>query len=111
MVDTRIVDIRSAIIPIKRISPLVTRSGTNEFLPAVVVKIVTQDGIIGIGQTISSAPWFGPSGVAIKNEIDEYLAPALQMQEASNINACWDIMISAFRGCLLYTSPSPRDRG
>ena len=49
MVDTRIVEIRSAIIPIKRMSPLVTRYGTNEFLPAVVVKIVTQDGIIGIG--------------------------------------------------------------
>ena len=98
MVDTRIVEIRSAIIPIKRMSPLVTRYGTNEFLPAVVVKIVTQDGIIGIGQTISSAPWFGPSAVAIKNEIDEYLAPALHMQESTNINACWDIMISAFRG-------------
>ena len=105
MVDTRIVEIRSAIIPIKRISPLVTRYGTNEFLPAVVVKISTKDGIVGIGQTISSAPWFGPSAVAIKNEIDKYLAPALQMQEASNINACWDIMISAFRGAnFAYTA-------
>jgi hypothetical protein len=41
MVDTRIVEIRSVIIPIKRISPLVTRYGTNEFLPAVVVKVVS----------------------------------------------------------------------
>ena len=71
MVDTRIAEIRSAIIPIKRISPLVTRYGTNEFLPAVVVKVSTKDGIVGIGQTISSAPWFGPSAVAIKNEIDK----------------------------------------
>ena len=105
MVDTRIVEIRSVIIPIKRMSPLVTRYGTNESLPAVVVKVVTQDGIIGIGQTISSAPWFGPSAIAIKNEIDEYLAPALHMQDATNINACWDIMISAFRGAnFAYTA-------
>ena len=105
MVDTRIVEIRSVIIPIKRIKPLVTRYGTNESLPTVVVKVVTQDGIIGIGQTISSAPWFGPSAIAIKNEIDEYLAPALHMQDATNINACWDSMISAFRGAnFAYTA-------
>ena len=105
MSDTSIVEIQSAIIPIKRLTPLVTRYGVNESLPAIVVKVMTKEGIEGIGQTISSAPWFGPSSVAIKNAIDQYLAPALYGQDATNINSCWKIMNNAFRGAnFAYTA-------
>ena len=105
MSDTSIVEIQSAIIPIKRLTPLVTRYGVNESLPAIVVKVMTKEGIEGIGQTISSAPWFGPSSVSIKNAIDQYLAPALYGQDATNINSCWKIMNNAFRGAnFAYTA-------
>ena len=78
----------------------------------------TQDNLKDFGQKYSgkdSGPFIG----VVKNTIDPLkmgrlgvVIPALSKTDGQDINAeqvIWCQYLSPFYGCLLYTSPSPRD--
>ncbi len=71
----KIVAVTSVIVAIPRTARLTLSGGSRDDATTVLVKIETDTGITGVGQTVVDPPAFGAAG--IKANIDAYLTPLL----------------------------------
>ena len=85
-------------MPIRRRRTLRTAYGEMPDTTTVVVRLFTDDGITGVGQTVAPAPWYGETAEAIKIAIDRYLAPALVGEDPFAIERLHQRMYQALRG-------------
>ena len=94
----KIVDVRATIAAVQRKRALKTAYGTSPDTVTVVVKVTTDDGVTGWGQTVAPAPWYGESAEGIKANIDKYLRPAVLEQDPLEVAALVNRMFLALRG-------------
>ena len=73
----KITEVRTTIVRIPRRRSLLTVYGESPDTATVVVQVMTDEGITGIGQTIAPAPFYGDSVEVIQAGTDAYLAPAM----------------------------------
>ena len=73
----KITEVRSTIVRIPRRRALLTYYGESPDTATVVAEVVTDEGIVGVGQTIAPAPFYGDSVEVIQAGIENYLAPAM----------------------------------
>ena len=62
----------TTIVNINRSRDLATAYGVSTGTNTVVVQVQTDDGITGIGQTVSSGAWGGDTVETIKHHIERY---------------------------------------
>ena len=94
----KIAAVTASIVSIPRRRALKTAYGISPDTRTVVVKMQTDEGVIGWGQTVAPAPWGGDSAEAIKLQIDRYLVPALIGEDPFNIERLHQRMNEALRG-------------
>jgi muconate cycloisomerase len=82
---TRITRITATPVRIARSILLTTSYGATRDSSTVVVEVDTDEGLVGLGQTTSAAPWYGDSVAAIMRHLDGSLAPAMIGCDALNI--------------------------
>lgn len=86
----KIVAVTSVIVAIPRTARLTLSGGSRDDATTVLVKIETDTGITGVGQTIVDPPAFGAAG--IKANIDAYLTPLLIGQSPAAIERLHGMM-------------------
>lgn len=96
----KITKITSTIVKISRSRDLATAYGVSTSTNTVVVKMQTDDGITGIGQTVSPGAWGGDTVETIKHHIDDLLAPALVGEDPFNIEGAHQLMFQAHRNAV-----------
>ena len=67
----------------------------------VTLKIETDEGLTGIGDATLNG-----RELAVAAYLTEHVIPCLIGRDAHQIEDIWQYL---YKGCLLYTSPSPRD--
>ena len=72
--EMKITSIDSTIVNINRSRDLATAYGVSTATNTVVVQVRTDEGITGIGQTVSPGAWGGDTVDTIKHHIDDLLA-------------------------------------
>ncbi|MDQ6601944.1 MAG: hypothetical protein M3Z19_04375 [Chloroflexota bacterium] len=92
----KITAVTSVIVSIPRTSRLTLSGGSRDDATTVLVRIQTDTGITGIGQTVVDPPAFGAAG--IKANIDAYLAPLLIGQSSAEIERLHGMMERALPG-------------
>lgn len=100
----KIREIQTTIVPITRRRSLKTAYGEMPDTTTVVARIMTDEGITGIGQTVAPAPWYGETAEAIKMAIDRYLAPTLVDQDPFAIERMHRRMHEALLGATYATT-------
>ena len=88
----RIVDVKSTAVELPRTDTLRTAYGDITHERYVVVQVLTDQGIVGVGQTESPAPMYGDTAEAIKGKIDAYLKPAVLDQNPFDIEHLFSLM-------------------
>ena len=83
----KIASIAATVVSIPRRRALKTAYGVSPDTRTVVVKMQTDEGVIGWGQTVAPAPWGGASVEVVKLQIDSWLAPALLGEDPFNIES------------------------
>ena len=96
----KISSIASTIVNIDRSRDLETAYGVSSSTNTVVVKVSTDDGLAGWGQTVAPAPWGGDAVEVVKHHIDRYLAPALIGEDPFNIERLHQRMFMSLRGAV-----------
>lgn len=96
----KITKITSTIVNINRSRDLATAYGVSSATNTVVVQVETDDGVSGIGQTVSPGAWGGDTVETIKHHIDDRLAPALLGADPFNIERAHQLMFAAHRGAV-----------
>ena len=96
----KITNINSTIVNIDRSRALETAYGVSSSTNTVVVKVSTDDGITGWGQTVAPAPWNGDAVEVVKHHIDRYLAPAALGQDPFNFERLHQLMFEALRSAV-----------
>ena len=81
----RITRIKATPVRIARSILLTTSYGATPDSSTVVVEVETSEGLVGLGQTTSAAPWYGDSVAAIMEHLDGSLAPAMVGCDPLNI--------------------------
>ena len=94
----KISGVTATIVRIARSRALKTTYGVSPSTNTVVVKVDTDAGVSGWGQTVAPAPWGGDSAEVIKLQIDRYLAPALLGEHPFYIERLHQRMAEALRG-------------
>jgi len=92
----KIIGVTSVIVSIPRTARLTLSGGSRDDATTVLVRIQTDAGITGIGQTVVDPPAFGAAG--IKANIDAYLAPLLIGQSPGEIARLHGMMERALPG-------------
>jgi muconate cycloisomerase len=64
------------------------RGGQHSLSPFLLVKVRTDDGIVGLGEASCTPRWSGEDQVTAKHFIDQYFAPALIGHDPTNIDEC-----------------------
>ncbi|MDE2853489.1 MAG: hypothetical protein OXN88_04900 [Chloroflexota bacterium] len=93
----KITGISSTIVNISRSRDLATAYGISSGTDTVIVQMRTDDGITGIGQTVSPGAWGGDTVETIKHHIDDRLAPVLIGEDPFNIEGNHQRMFQAHR--------------
>ena len=93
----KITKVKAAIVSIRRRRALKTAYGVSPATNTVVVRVMTDEGVPGIGQTVAPAPWGGQTAEAIKLNIEKYIQPALLGEDPFNIEHLFQRMILALR--------------
>jgi muconate cycloisomerase len=93
----KVVQVQSTIAALKRRRSLKTVYGDSPRTVTVVVRLETDEGITGWGQTVAPAPWYGESAEAIKVNIDRYLAPVVLGGDPLDISGLFASMYLALR--------------
>lgn len=93
----KIRDISASIVNISRSRGLATVYGLSETTDTVVVRLRTDEGVIGWGQTVAPAPWGGDAVEVVKHQIDRYLAPVLIGEDPLDIQRLHRRMFQALR--------------
>ncbi|MCY3799865.1 MAG: hypothetical protein OXG84_18820 [Chloroflexi bacterium] len=96
----KITNITSTIVNINRSRDLATAYGVSTATNTVVVQVETDDGITGIGQTVSGGAWGGDTVETIKHHIDDRLAPALLGNDPFNIEGMHQRVYQAHRSAV-----------
>jgi L-alanine-DL-glutamate epimerase-like enolase superfamily enzyme len=96
----KIVDVKSTIADLRRRRALKTAYGGEPLATstAIIVQVYTDEGITGIGQTLTAAPLYGDTAEAIKVNIDKYLRAAIVGEDPFNIEYLFDRMVRSLRG-------------
>ena len=94
----KITRINATIVNISRSRALKTAYGVSPTTNTVVVQVMTDEGITGIGQTVAPAPWGGDTVEAIKIHIERYLQPVLLGENPFNIERSHQLMHGALHG-------------
>ena len=94
----KITKVIATIVNIPRRRALKTVYGVSPTTNTVVVQVLTNEGITGIGQTVAPAPWGGDTAEAIKITIEAYLQPTLLGEDPFNIERLFMRMHKAMRG-------------
>ena len=94
----RITGVSATIVNIPRRRALKTAYGVSPATNTVVAQVMTDEGVIGIGQTVAPAPWGGQTAEAIQMNIERYLQPALLGEDPFNIERLFQRMMLALRG-------------
>lgn len=90
----KITEVRSTIVRIPRRRALLTVYGESPDTATVVVEIMTDEGITGIGQTIAPAPFYGDSVEVIQAGTQAFLAPAMLGEDPFAIERLFNKMVS-----------------
>ena len=93
----KITQVIATIVNIPRSRELKTAYGISPATNTVVVQVLTDEGITGIGQTVAPAPWGGDTVEVIKHHIERYLVPALLGEDPFNIERLHIRMFEALR--------------
>ncbi len=93
----KIRQINSTIVKISRSRDLATAYGVSSSTNTVVVQVFTDDGLIGLGQTVAPAPWGGDAAEVVKHQIDAHLGPALLGEDPFNIERMHQVMFASLR--------------
>ena len=96
----KITSITSTIVRISRSRDLATAYGVSTSTNTVVVQVQTDDGVTGIGQTVSPGAWGGDTVETIKHHVDDLLAPALLGADPFNIEGAHQRMFQAHRAAV-----------
>jgi len=96
----KITNISSTIVRISRSRDLATAYGVSTSTNTVVAQVRTDDGVTGIGQTVSPGAWGGDTVETIKHHIDDLLAPALLGADPFNIEGAHQRMFQAHRAAV-----------
>ena len=94
----RIASVAATVVSIPRRRALKTAYGVSPDTRTVVVKMQTDESVVGWGQTVAPAPWGGVSAEVVKLQIDNWLAPALLGEDPFNIESLHQRMKAALRG-------------
>ncbi len=70
----------------------------------VIARVFTDEGLVGVGQTIAPAPWYGETAESIKSAIDRYLAPAILGADPLANEPLYQRMEKALRGARYATT-------
>ncbi|MEM7124790.1 MAG: enolase C-terminal domain-like protein [Chloroflexota bacterium] len=81
----KIVDLKVTAINIPRTNRLITSYGSVDYAQTILIEILTDEGITGIGQISVDAPFYGETGEGMVANIRTYLAPTLQGENPLNI--------------------------
>ena len=82
----------SYIASIPRQRSLNTYYGDIPDTKTITVLVETDDGITGIGQTLSHAPHYGDTAESIKNNIDNHIKPSIIGHNPFDIESLFDTM-------------------
>ena len=106
----RIKEAELRIIQLPLVRPFRTSFGTQTSRQVLMVKMVNENGITGWAECVAmSEPLYSPEYTyACIDLIKRFLLPALKKVGDSKAEEVATIL-KPFLGCLLYTSPSPRD--
>src|SRR5205823_11225940 len=63
------------------------RGGSHSLSPFLLVKVHTDDGIIGVGEASCTPRWSGEDQFTAQHFIDQYFAPAILGQDPTNLEA------------------------
>lgn len=96
----KITTVKSTIVNIERSRDLATAYGVSSSTNTVVVQMRADEGITGIGQTVSPGAWGGDTVETIKHHIDDLLAPALLGEDPFNIERLHQRMFQAHRSAV-----------
>ena len=97
----KITDMTSYIASIPRQRSLNTYYGDIPDTKTITVLVNTDDGITGIGQTLSHAPHYGDTAESIKNNIDNHIKPAIIGQDPFDIEYLFEFDISVMRALIV----------
>src|SRR5690349_15517383 len=64
------------------------RGGSHTTSPFLILKVHTDDGIIGLGEASCTPRWSGEDQFTAAHFIDEYFSPLLMGQDPTQIDAC-----------------------
>ncbi len=81
----KIVGVNITPVAIPRSSSLSTSYGSTDLAETVVVELVTDDGLIGWGQSAVDAPFYGETAHGMVTCMRAYLAPAVNGEDPRNI--------------------------
>jgi len=73
----RIVEVRSTVVALPRSDTLTTQYGSGDLATTVLVELVTDEGLVGIGQTAVAPRSYGETAEGIQANLHAHLAPVL----------------------------------
>lgn len=83
----KISDLKATALNIPRQNRLTTSYGSIDFAPTILIELLTDEGITGIGQVSVDAPFYGETMEGMLANIRTHLAPALIGEDPFNITA------------------------
>ncbi len=81
----KITELKATAINIPRANRLTTSYGSIDYAQTLLIEILTDEGVNGIGQVSVDAPFYGETAEGMLANIRTYLAPALQGENPLNI--------------------------
>jgi L-alanine-DL-glutamate epimerase-like enolase superfamily enzyme len=85
-------------VPIRPDVAITSSLGSHTHSPFLILKVHTDEGLIGVGEVSSTARWSGEDHATAQRVIREYLSPALTGEEALDIEAAVRKMGRALAG-------------
>lgn len=86
------------VVPLKKGMTTRTALGDHVVSPYVIIKIHTDEGLVGLGEATLAAKWSGETSLGCIGAIKAILEPRLIGEDPRNINACITIMNRALKG-------------
>ena len=85
------------VVPLKKGMTTKTTLGDHVVSPYVIIKIYTDEGIVGLGEATLAAKWSGETSAGCIGAIKSILEPGLIGADPRNINACTHLMDRALK--------------
>ena len=91
----QITDVKARVLRIPRSSRLTTSYGSEDNATTILIEILTDDGVRGIGQASVDAPFYGETAEGMLANIRTHLAPTLKGMDPMSTTACRQAMSRA----------------